>query len=210
MAEPETPKTSTQPGAVIAPGGATSQAVPPAAPASSPVPPSEQPSPSPLLPKTSSAQTDGQGLSWTASEFIAHEKAASWYASLFGAAVLGSAVVYLLTRDAISSAVVLIGALFLGIYAARKPRQLEYRVDATGIAIGPKHLDYGEFRSFSIVPEGAFSSIVFMPLKRFAATTTIYYAPEDQDQIINLLAARLPIEEHRGDAVDNLMRRIRF
>lgn len=156
------------------------------------------------------SQRDDQGLSWTASEFIAHEKSASWYLSLAGVAVLGAALVYLLTRDVISAAVVLVGALFLGIYAARQPRQLEYRVDTAGIGIGPKRYGYEEFRSFSVAQEGAFSSIVFMPLKRFAPTTTIYYAPDDEDQIINLLAVRLPMEEHRGDAVENLMRRIRF
>ncbi len=61
-----------------------------------------------------------------------------------------------------------------------------------------------------MVPEGAFSSVVFMPLKRFAPPRTIYYAPEDEDRIVGLLVNRLPLEEHRADAVDGLMRRIRF
>jgi len=207
MAESNTPNNNAQPGAVISPG---------AAPSPTPPPPAPQPEqPAPVVPpepvsQPAGSQRDDQGLSWTASEFIAHEKSASWYLSLAGVAVLGAALVYLLTRDVISAAVVLVGALFLGIYAARQPRQLEYRVDTAGIGIGPKRYGYEEFRSFSVAQEGAFSSIVFMPLKRFAPTTTIYYAPDDEDQIINLLAVRLPMEEHRGDAVENLMRRIRF
>jgi hypothetical protein len=49
-----------------------------------------------------------------------------------------------------------------------------------------------------------------MPLKRFATLTTVYYAPEDEDKIVNLLSKHLPLEEHKLDAVDHLMQRIRF
>jgi hypothetical protein len=152
---------------------------------------------------------DGE-VSWTASEFVAHEKSSGWYLGLFAAAAVIAGFVYLLTRDIISTIVVLIGAGALGTLANRKPRQLEYHLDGGGITVGQKHYAYESFRSFSVVPEGAFSSIVFMPLKRFAQTTTIYYAPEDEDKIIDVLTQHLPFEEHKADAVDSLMRRIRF
>jgi hypothetical protein len=149
-------------------------------------------------------------ISWTASEFIAHEKSASWYLGLAGAAVLLAAIIYLFTKDYISSGVVLFGAFLLGVMAARKPRQQQYSLDAQGINIGPRRLAYEEFRSFAIVPEGAFSGIVLLPLKRFALLTTIYYAPENEEQIVRLLSAHLPFDEHHLDVVDRLMRRIRF
>lgn len=162
--------------------------------------------PSPLNRSTESIQP----VSWTASEFIAHEKSGGWYLGLLVASVVLAALVYLLTKDGISASVVVVGALFLAIYAGRQPRQLEYSLDNQGVSIGGKYFPYVGFRSFSIVDEGAFSSIVFMPLKRFAATTTIYYAPDDEDKIIDLISAHLPHEEHKPDPVDNLMRRIRF
>lgn len=126
------------------------------------------------------------------------------------ATVIVSAVVYLITRDLISVAVVVVAGLLLGTYGARQPRQLQYVIDQQGVVIGPKAYHYGEFRSFSVIPEGAFSSITFMPLKRFAPPISIYYAPEDEEKIVNLLSDKLPIEERRLDAVDNLMRKIRF
>jgi hypothetical protein len=151
-----------------------------------------------------------EAISWTASEFIAHEKAGGWYGMLVLAAVAGAALIYLLTKDKVSSAVVLVGALFLGIYANRQPRQLEYHLDNSGLQVGQKHYAYEQFRSFAIAPEGAFSSIVFTPLKRFAPYTTIYYDPADEEKIIRLISNHLPLEEHKADPVDNLMRRIRF
>lgn len=149
-------------------------------------------------------------VSWTASEFIAHAKAPGWYAILAGSTAVAVLIIYVLTRDFISAAVVAIGAIFFGIYAGRQPRQLAYRVDEQGLQIGQKFYGYEQFRSFSVVPEGAFSSIVLMPLKRFAPVTTIYYAPEDEEHITNILANELPFAEHRHDAIDRLMRHIRF
>jgi hypothetical protein len=106
--------------------------------------------------------------------------------------------------------VILICALALGTFAARKPKQLQYAVDGSGVTIGQKHFNYGAFKSFSVVPEDAFSSIVLMPLKRFSPLTTIYYSPADEEKIVNILADHLPLEQARVDAIDSFMRRIRF
>lgn len=153
---------------------------------------------------------DQNAINWTASEFIAHEKSLGWYAALAGAAVLFAALVYLISRDFVSVGVVLVAALLLGIYGSHKPKQIEYRLDFKGITVGPKRFNYGEFRSFAVMEEGAFSSIVFMPLKRFAVPTTIYYPPEAEDDIVGVLSEYLPMEERNHDAVDRLMHRIRY
>jgi hypothetical protein len=199
-----------QPGQVIAPGGASA--------------PSSSPEPEPEIPEadrhkyelsqqntSQDAQVSSDGeITWTAAEFVAHDKSAGWYGGLILAAILLGALIYLLTRDAISTGVVLIAAFFLGVMAARNPRQLEYKLSAAGLSVGPKHYALEQFRSFSVADEGAVPSIVFMPLKRFAPLTTIYYAPEDEDKIVAILADRLPFEEHKQDPVDRLMHRIRF
>jgi hypothetical protein len=210
-----------QPGAVVTPGGA-----PPAPAPSMPqteLPPTE-PEPAAEQPPTrvptglkddayQAVAPDGSSeevISWTASEFLAHEKSASWYLVLALAAVAAAGIIYLLTRDTVSSVVVLVGAVIFGIVAARKPRQLTYQIDADGIQVGPKHYPLADFRSFSVVDEGSFSGINLMPLKRFAPMLTVYYDPKDEERIIGVLSRSLPMEEHRHDPVDNLMRRIRF
>jgi len=149
-------------------------------------------------------------ISWTASEFVAHEKNAGWYGLLAGAAALLAVLVYFVTKDFVSVGVVVAAALVLGAYATTKPRELLYNLDSRGVSIGNKHFPYSDFRSFSVVPERAFSSIVLMPLRRFAVPVTIYYAPDDEDKILDLLASQLPFDQPPRDAVGNLMRRIRF
>ena len=219
---------ATAPGTVITPGGApTSPAAPPIQPPeSTPVPPETPPvpqaaatsePPAPVQAKTQaqfqitpSDHDEPDAVTWTASEFVAHDKSSEWYTLLALGALAGAGLMYILTKDFISVAVVVVAALLFGVYGAHKPKQLQYRIDLHGITIGGKHYSYDQFGTFSVIPEGAFSSIVLMPLKRFAVPLTIYYAPEDEDKIAELLSAQLPYEQRRRDAVDSLMRKVRF
>jgi hypothetical protein len=151
-----------------------------------------------------------ESVVWTASEFIAHEKSAGWYINLAVAAVLLAGLTFLVTRDGVSAAVVIVGAVFFAIFAARKPRQLEYGISRYGVSIAAKQYGFQDFKSFSLVQEGAFGAINFMPLKRFAPVLTIYYEPTQEQQILSILAEHLPFEEARPDRVESLMRLIRF
>ncbi|HSX08468.1 MAG TPA: hypothetical protein VLG11_06270 [Candidatus Saccharimonadales bacterium] len=148
---------------------------------------------------------------WTASEFIHHQKSFAWYLVLAVSALAAGAIVYLLTRgDKITAAVIPVAALFFGISAARKPRTLDYEVNGAGIIIGRHFYPYANMKSFSIVHQGAFSSVSFMPLKRFMPFLTMYYAPEDEEKIVGVLSSYLPVEMARRDMLDQFLERIRF
>jgi hypothetical protein len=188
------PAADAQPGQVIAPGGRS---------ASEPAPFQAETPYTDALTQPEKAEATAASVSWTASEFIAHEKSAGWYVNLFVVALLLAGLIFLATRDFISAGVILFGALMFGFYGARQPRQLSYRVDAQGIQIGEKTYAYEEFRSFAVVPEGVFSSIVFVPLKRFGPLISIYYDPKDEANIVNILADRLPYEERKHDPIDS-------
>jgi hypothetical protein len=149
-------------------------------------------------------------VSWTASEFIAYHKDVKWYIVLAISAIVLSASIYLIIGDILTAVFVLIAAAVLGIFAGRQPRELPYSVDDQSVTIGQKRYLLDNFRSFAVVPEGAFSSIIFMPLKRFAPTLTIYYAPPDEEKILAIIAECLPMTQHKPDIVDSFMRRIRF
>lgn len=185
----------------------------PAAPATAaPAQPAESvpqtPAPSEPLPPADADYQDA--ISWTASEFIAHQKTGMWYLTLAGAALALAAITWLLTKDIISAVVICVGALFLGVYAARQPRQLPYSLDAYGVSIGNRQLPYEHFRSFALVHEGAMPSIVLLPLKRFAPLITIYFDPADEQRIAEFLSNYLPVEDHRLDPMDRFLSRIRF
>jgi hypothetical protein len=149
-------------------------------------------------------------ITWTASEYIAHEKSPGWFGLLALGAVLVAAAVYFLTKDKITTGIVIFAAICLGIFSARKPNVQSYALDGQGVTVGQKRYSIQAFKSFSIAEDGAIASVVFMPLKRFMPPLTIYVAPEMEEQIIGFLSQVLPFEHHRQDMVDGLLRRIRF
>ena len=149
-------------------------------------------------------------IAWTASEFIAHRKSLRWYGLLVMFAVALAALTFLVTHDAISVGVVVLASAILGFYGTRQPRVLKYELSEQGLNIAGKFYAFDMFKSFSVADDGAFANIVLTPLKRFMPPLSIYYSPEDESKIMDLLAERLPVEEHHPDAVDHLIRRIRL
>jgi hypothetical protein len=226
---PEEPNESstppqTQPGQVIAPGGESPQPTPtpeatvpvlPAPPAeTNPVQPNEFVEPTPVFEATLNNEnnliSEENGVTWEASEFIAHDKSASWFVGLAVAAVILAAVVYIASKDIVSTGVIIIAAIIFGVYGNHKPRQMTYQLSSQGIAISNKVYSYDDYKSFSIRPEGSLMSLTFMPLKRFSPPLTIYYNAPQEESIMKILTARMPYEEPRRDTVDSLMKKIRF
>lgn len=149
-------------------------------------------------------------IEWTASEYLAHQKGASWYGALALAVLLLVLVVYFVTGDIISTVVIGVVGILFGVFAARQPRVLNYSIDSSGVHVGEKLYPFGTFKSFSVGNDQAMSYISLTPLRRFMPPLTIHYAPEDEDVITNTLSQYLPFEEHKRDIVDSFSRKIRF
>jgi hypothetical protein len=160
----------------------------------------------------SEAKGDNEGsISWTASEYIAHQKSTGWFMALGLVTILFAVLVYFVTsRDILSVIVIVLAAIVFGIYAGKRPKEQQYAVSPAGISIGPKTYSFDQLRTFAIVDEGAFSSIMFLPMKRFMPPLSIYYDPKDEENIVNVLSNYLPMDAQKRDIVDNLMRKIRF
>lgn len=154
--------------------------------------------------------TDPKPISWTASEFIDHEKPASWFMAVAGIAILLAGLVYLITRDFINAGVVIVVAVLFAASGARRPRTLEYGLSNQAITIGARTYGFHEFKSFAIMEEGAINSIQLFQFKRFSTPITLYF-PHDQEQaIVDFIGSYLPSETRSHDPIDRLMRKVRF
>lgn len=149
-------------------------------------------------------------VSWTASEYVSHEKSAGWYVRFGLVAVVAIAIVYLITGDYISIILLSLLAVVFVVFAARKPDVLQYQLDNRGITIGSKFYPVSLFRSFAVIEEGAFRSITLLPMKRFMPSISLYYAPEDEQPIMEAFGRLLPHETRQQDSIDKFMHRIRF
>ena len=149
-------------------------------------------------------------VQWTASEYIAHQKNSNWFFMLGLGTILLTALVFFITKDRFTTGVIPVVAILFGVFAARQPQVLTYRVHSRGIDVAQRGFPYEDFRSFSIFEHHAVPSIFVWPTKRFSAGLTMYLPPDQADQIIDTLSLYLPHEEREPDPVDSLMRRLRF
>lgn len=226
--QPQQPATNTSPATVLAPGqlGTVALANTP------PLPPAQTSTqqaapPTPATTRTFEAQDDSwqygqetdrtdakwqlpEDISWTASEFIEHPKDASWYGLLALIGLSLAAVGYLVTKDVISTGVIIIVAIMFGFYAGHKPRTQQYHLSPQGLQIGPKEYNFQGFKNFSVTEEGAITNISFIPLKRFAPPLAIYVSRDLEERVIDYLSLFLPFEQRHADPIEGLLRRIRF
>lgn len=149
-------------------------------------------------------------LRWTASEFVAHDKSPAWYGALIVGGAVATALIYWLTKDKITSGIIIFALIIFGVFAARKPRDEQYTLSERGVQVGNKMYAFHDFKTFSVADEGTTASIVLMPLKRFMPALTVYITPEVEDRVVDFLSFYLPFSEHKADAVEGLLRRIRF
>jgi hypothetical protein len=149
-------------------------------------------------------------INWSASEYVEHEKGATWYMALFGGGLIFTLLIFLIARDILASIVVLFSFMAIAVYAGRKPETKNYSVGENGVEVGEKAYYYADFKSFSVVEEGGIDSIWLKRLKRFSPPVVMYFSPDDADKIIDVISNFLPHEEHELDAVDRLTKRVRF
>lgn len=151
-----------------------------------------------------------KSVRWSAAEYADHDKSVAWYATLVFAAIVFSAVVYLITKDKIAAGIIIFAGVIFAVYGGRKPRILNYVLEDTGITIDTKFYDFELFRSFSVVDVENPPSLLFVPLKRFMPLMTIYYPKKDEDKIMAILNNRLPIDNKGYDVMERFLRRINY
>lgn len=149
-------------------------------------------------------------ISWSASEFIAHEKNGAWYAMLIAGALILAILVFVITREWFSIIAIAILAVAIGIFGNLKPKVLNYTVSPNGITAGDKHFEYDVFTSFAVLEDGAMSSLQLLPQKRFMVPITLYLDPAQEDDIIEALGNYLPFEHRERDFTERMSSRFRF
>lgn len=154
--------------------------------------------------------TDNNVVTWEASEYIHHQKTATWYLGLAVVTAVLCVLIYIFLDDWFSIAVIVLMSGAVGVYARREPRVQRYSISGSALSVGEHHYHISEFASYQIADEGVVQSATFIPLKRFMPPVSVYFLPQDGEKIMAVLGSVLPREEHQPDFVDRLMRRVRF
>lgn len=159
---------------------------------------------------TANGTSDEVLATWTASEFVEHEKAGSWYAILAVGAIFLSVIMYVITRQILSVIVVVVMTILFGVYASAKPRTLTYSLMPSGLQIGEKRYPFTTIKSFSIIDEEGLPYIQILFQKRLSIPAVVYAAPDQVNQIADILGQFVPYDQKKRDLADKISSRIRF
>jgi len=147
-------------------------------------------------------------IRWEAPEYAHRERGVVWY-GIFGVATLVLAVAAILIIKSITFAILVpVMAVALFVYTQHAPEVLRYTLSRKGLHINDKLFMYSQFKSFGIVDHNDMHSVVLVPRKRFQLGQTIYFPAEVGEQLVDMLAARLPMKELEPDALDRLLARL--
>lgn len=160
-------------------------------------------------PKQYAPKPDEEPVHWTASEYIHESKGGLWFA------IFAVVVVVLILSDILFmksytfSVLVIVMAAAIVIYSRRPPRTLEYTLSGNqGLFVGERLYHFNDFKAFGLIRDGEHHSIMLIPVKRFDPGVSVYFPEEVGERIVDILGARLPMENLKLDLVDIIVRKL--
>jgi hypothetical protein len=162
----------------------------------------------------SNAQTtekaDDEPVHWQANEYIHHDKGPIWFI-LFGIVAIAFMGAAIFLMQSITFAVLVpVMAVALLVYGHRPPRILDYTLGRQGLHINDTLYPFADFKGFGIIHDGEEYSVMLIPTKRFRMGVSVYFPEESGEKIVDLLAARLPMQELHLDIVDKIIHKLRI
>ncbi len=156
------------------------------------------------------AQEALESVTWEASEYIHHERDGLWFIIFLSITVALLALSVFLIQNYFFTALIVVMAVALLIYARRPPRIMRYTLSGQGLHIGQQFHSFNEYRAFGVVEDGALYSVKLLPTARFGQEVTLYFSENEGERIVDILGAFLPMENLHLDLVDRLLRRLRL
>lgn len=148
---------------------------------------------------------------WTAQEYVHIDKSPIWFILFALIVILLVAADIFLLKSYTFSALVIVMAAAIIIYARRPPRELTYALSLKqGLYIGERLYRFDEFKAFGLIKDGEQNSIMLIPRKRFAPGVSVYFPEEAGEKIVDILGNRLPMENLKLDAIDVIVRKLRL
>ena len=155
--------------------------------------------------------TDNEPVHWSAVEYINGEKNGLWFIS-FGLIVLALIAIDILFLHAYTfSALVIVMAISVIVFSRRPARTIDYTLSGDqGLYVGERLYHFSEFKSFGLVRDHNQHSLMLIPTKRFSPGVSVYFPEEAGEKIVDILGARLPMENLKLDLIDIVVQKLRL
>lgn len=156
------------------------------------------------------AAKEEEPVRWQANEYIHHEKDALWFV-IFAVVVLALMAFSIFVVQSITFSILIpVMAVALIVYSQRPPRLIDYTLSSKGLHVNDRLYSFGEFKGFGVIRDGKEYSAVLIPTKRFKLGVSVYFPEEAGEVIVDMLGARLPMQELKLDIVDRVIRKLRM
>lgn len=149
-----------------------------------------------------------QPIRWQATEYAHRDRDMVWFAFFVVVTVVMIAVAIFLIKSITFAILIPVMAAALVVYIRRPPSLLDYTLSRQGLHINDRLYPFSEFKSFALIHGGKEYSIMLIPTKRFKPGVSIYFPEEAGEAIVDLLAARMPMQEMQLDIVDRLIQKL--
>lgn len=204
----ETPQPeAAEPVVTLTPDAATEQPVTFAEQADeSPTPPAPAPQEQEQVPEAEELPP----VHWQAHEYIHPEKGPGWFLGFSAVVLLLIAVAVFVIQSITFAILIPVMAAALIVYSHRPPRLIDYTLSKQGLHVNDRLYSFGEFKSFGVIHDGKEYSIMLVPTKRFRVGVSVYFPEEAGEAIVDMLGARLPMQELHLDLMDRLIRKLRI
>ncbi len=132
-----------------------------------------------------------RSVAWRAPEFLYRKKTLVWYTNV--SVFFFVALVALLYLNNWPGAIILAGLFWFFIaHANDHPKTVDYKVDASGLTVGDRHVNYSEISSFSLDLSHN-TPLILLELNYFLALPVTLLVKKDEiEDVANILLLHVP------------------
>lgn len=147
-------------------------------------------------------------LRWQGTEYTHDSRSIKWYI-IFGLIAVVAVIIAVVVLKSITFAILIpVMVVALLVYVRRPPEVLDYILSRKGLHVNDKLFTFDQFKAFGIATLNGAHSVTLIPRKRFQIGQTIYFPEDIGEQLVDMLAERLPMKEIEPDAIDKLLAKL--
>lgn len=147
-------------------------------------------------------------FSWSAPEYIRHDKSNRWYLTAGIIALLTSALALFLGNWTMALAVLALAAVYWYLDTYHPPKVTKIELSEMGVRVGHMFFPYSQIQSFWIIYDHGIKTLNFKALNHWFGDVVIQLGDIDPVEIRNFLIAQLPEWEGKREPVSEMFLRI--
>jgi hypothetical protein len=147
---------------------------------------------------------------WSATEYIHHDKNTLWFVGFIIVTIVFILLAIFLIKSITFAILIPVMAAALLMYAYRPPRILNYTLSRHGLHANDHLYHFSEFKGFAVIHGEDEYSVMLIPTKRFKPGVSVYFPEDAGEEIVDMLATRLPMQELHIDFVDRIIQKLRI